>query len=234
MEKMRQWTILTALGVVGVLAAGWFLLVSPQRAHAKDLRAQATSQQQATATLQSQVDQLMEQKKGLPAQQRKLAQVATKVPDNPALPVLIRQLSAAAHDADVSLVSLSPSQPSMVNTPAPAGGAAAPLAQIPLSIQVSGSYFNIESFFHALEQLDRAMLVTGFTLAPNNGDGGGSEGSSSGGTTTGKLSGQINAVVFESPAAAAAAQPAVTQPTATTATQPTTQPSAQPAAAPAE
>jgi hypothetical protein len=123
MEKMRQWTILAALGVVGVLAAGWFLLVSPQRAHASDLRAKAATAQQATAGLRSQVAQLKQQQKGEPAQQRRLMQIAAQIPDNPQLPTLIRELSAAAHASGVSLVSLSPSQPAAVASATTATGA---------------------------------------------------------------------------------------------------------------
>src|SRR4051794_7949773 len=205
MDKMRQWSILTAVGVVAVLAAGWFLLVSPQRSHAAGIRTQVAGQQQATAALQSQVNQLEQQKKGLPAQQRKLAKIATQVPDNPALPALIRQLSAAAQDANVRLVSLAPSTPAIVAA-APtavsgttAGATPATLAQIPLNLQVTGSYFNVESFFHAVEHLDRSMIVTSFTLAPANsgastsgGSGTTSTGSSVGAIPPGWLTGQLS------------------------------------------
>lgn len=208
MEKMRQWMVLTALGVVGVLAAGWFLLVSPQRSHASDLRTQAAAQQQQTASLQAQVAQLKQQQQGEPAQQRKLMQIATQIPDSPQLPTLIRELSVAAHKSGVSLDSLAPALPSpvtataTVTTPTATGApaAAAPLAQIPVSIGVTGSYFNIESFMRQLEHLDRALLTTGLTLSP-----GGSAASS--GSATGaapnSLSGQVAAVVFESPTVAA-------------------------------
>jgi Tfp pilus assembly protein PilO len=257
MEKMKQWTMLTALGVVGIMAAGWFLLVSPQKAHAKDLQTQATAQQSSTAQLQQQVDQLKQQQKNEPAQQALLNKIATQVPDNPELPVLIRQLSSAAHDAGVSLVSMAPSQPTTVAAAAAAAPAApvagassaaapAALAQIPLTIQVSGSYFNIESFFRSVEHLDRAMLVTGFTLDPDANAG------STSNTTTGATSGgsgsvaaapdaltaQITAVVFESPsvapAAGVAAAPTTTAPVTTTTTAPAPQASAVPSAAPAQ
>src|SRR3954454_15074544 len=111
MDKMRQWTLLTVVGIVAVLGAGWFLAVSPQRHHAAELRSKATAQESANVGLQNRVAQLEAQKKGLPAQQRRLNQIAAKVPDNPALPALIRQLSAAADGAGVDLVSLSPAQP---------------------------------------------------------------------------------------------------------------------------
>lgn len=224
MEKMRQWSLLTVLGVVGVLVAGWFLLVSPQRSHAKDLKAQVTTQQASTNSLEAQVQQLKQQQKDEPAQQRKLMKIATQIPDNPALPALIRTLSSAAHDAGVTLVSLAPAPPAAVTVAAPAvatptTGAAATavtssLAQISLTVQVVGSYFNVESFFRSVEHLDRAMLVTGFTIAPGSVSSGTSTntstGASTGGSTDaataapGTLNAQIQAVVFESPEVAPA------------------------------
>lgn len=249
MDKMRQWTVLTAVGVVVVLAAGWFLLVSPQKSKAADLKSQTATQQSANATLQAQVAQLEQQKKGLPAQQRLLDQIATKIPGTPELPTLIRQLSTAAKGAGVDLVSLAPAPPAMV-TPvapavpapapasttassgststgststaaapaAPAAPATSPLAQIAVSINVTGSYFNITSFFHALEQLRRSMLVTQFSLAP----GGAGKGAQA--AAPDALTGTISAVVFESPEAA-------TAPAAVTPVAPAPQTSAAPAAA---
>src|SRR5581483_4331137 len=126
MEKMRQWSLLTAVAVVAMLAGGWFLLVSPQRSHAASYRNQAATQQQENGTLQSQISQLLQQKNGLPAQQRLLDSMAQKVPSTPDLPALIRQLSAAADNAGVDLVSLAPSTPAMVTTTAGATGPVAP------------------------------------------------------------------------------------------------------------
>src|SRR3954447_1981302 len=226
MDKMRQWTMLTVVGIVAVLGAGWFLAVSPQRHHAAQLRSQAASQQSANGQLQARVSQLQQQQKGLPAQQRRLNQIAAKIPDNPALPALIRQLSAAADGAGVELVSLSPANPttfSPVGSTAPsttaasttaAGAATATagtLAQIPVAITVQGSYYNVESFFDAIEKLPRAVLVPGWTMNVITGSattGSASSGSGSGAATQqvpdGTIQGQINAVVFESPQVASA------------------------------
>src|SRR4051794_5021181 len=230
MDKMRQWTMLTVVGVVAVLGAGWFLAVSPQRHHAAQLRSQAASQQSANGQLQARVSQLQQQQKGLPAQQRRLNQIAAKIPDNPALPALIRQLSAAADGAGVELVSLSPANPttfSPVGSTAPsttapsttaagaATGTTGTLAQIPVAITVQGSYYNVESFFDAIEKLPRAVLVPGWTMNVITGSattGSASSGSGSGAATQqvpdGTIQGQINAVVFESPQVAGAAAPA--------------------------
>src|SRR3954463_4776948 len=154
MNKTRQWSMLTAVACLAILAAGWFLVVKPQRSHAASLRTQTASVQTSNGQLQSQVNQLKQQQKDLPAQQKLLSQIATKIPDNPALPALIRQLSAAADGAGVNLVSLAPGAPTLavasaaapaaVTTKSPSAPVASPLAVIPLTVQVQGTYFNVE------------------------------------------------------------------------------------------
>jgi len=230
MEKMRQWMILTTLGVVGVMAAGWFLLVSPQRSHATELRGEASTVEQTTNGLRSQIAQLKQQQKGETAQQRELERIAAQIPDNPQLPTLIRELSAAAKDAGVSLESLAPGEPTLATATTPgttAAAATSPLASIQVTISVTGTYFNVESFMRSLEHLDRALKTTGLTLATASNDGADSESANA----PDALTGQIQALIFESPAvlpptastpSAAQAQPAP----AAAATAPATAPSA--------
>jgi type IV pilus assembly protein PilO len=184
--KMKQWIALGTVGMLAVLAAGWFLLVSPKRGEAAGIRDDVASQQTTNSALQTQLAMLKAQAKTLPEQQASLARVAAKIPDNPALPALIRALSKAADDTGVELVSLAPGTPGPVAATAPAAatpsartpvaaGAAAPAASpfspgvltaIPLSINVVGGYFQVEQFFDRLENLARATKVTGFTMAP--------------------------------------------------------------------
>jgi len=230
MEKMKQWMILTALGVVGVMAAGWFLLVSPQRSHANELRGEASTVEQTTNGLRAQIAQLKQQQKGETAQQRELEKIAAQIPDNPQLPTLIRELSAAAKDAGVSLDSLAPGEPTMgtQTTGTTPAAATSPLAQIQVTISVTGTYFNVESFMRSLEHLDRALKTTGLTLAPASTGGGDGDSASN---APDALTGQIQALIFESPAvlpptattpSAAQAQPAP----AAAATAPATAPAA--------
>jgi type IV pilus assembly protein PilO len=186
MDKMKQWVALTVVGVIAVLAAGWFLLVSPKRSEAADVRVKVAAEQSKDSQLQTQLAMLKTLAKNLPQQQAKLAAVAAKIPDNPALPALIRGLSAAADSAGVELTSLAPGTPAPVApaTPAasaptvpgkpaaPAAGSAAAagtavagtLQAIPLTVNVVGSYFQVEQFFDQVESLTRAFKVTGFTL----------------------------------------------------------------------
>lgn len=220
MTRARQWSVFTAVACLAVLAAGWFVLVKPQHSHASSLKSQAAQIDQTNQSLQAQIAHLRAQAKDLPAQQRKLADIATKVPDSPALPTLIRQLSAAADSSGVNLISLAPGQPTLVQAtavkpatasapattgapttttaPATTGVAGPVLGAIPLQIQVQGSYFNLEQFFAAIEGLPRAMVVTQFNAAPVAG---GTPTSGPGGQTVapGTLNVTMTASVFESP-----------------------------------
>lgn len=181
MDKLRQWVALTAVLIVVILAGGWFLLVSPKHSKAADIRAQALAQDSVNAGLQTQLATLKAQAKALPQQQAKLAAVAAKIPDNPALPSLIRALTVAANNANVELLSLSPGRPSPVSGPAPTapvtpvapgatGAQAVPasagtLESMSVSLNVVGGYFQVEQFLDQLESLQRAMKVSSLSLA---------------------------------------------------------------------
>ena len=145
MDKLKQWIAFTVLGVFAVLAAGWFLLVSPKRADADALGQQAASQVTANSTLQTQLAVLKSQAKNLPQQQAQLAKVAAKIPDNPAEPALIRALDSAATAAGVELVSISPSLPTAAAAPAvtvpvaPGAAKAVPKVGAPVAAAGAGS-----------------------------------------------------------------------------------------------
>ena len=182
MEKVKQYVVFTVLGCLLVLAAGWFLLVSPKRSNAAELREQAATQVSANAQLETKLAMLKARAKDLPKQQAKLAAVAGKIPDNPALPALVRALTTAATSAGVELVSLTPSAPVAVAAAPAAGAPVAPaagarpaaaaagtagqLAQIPVALNVVGGYFQVEQFVAALENLPRSMRITALTMAP--------------------------------------------------------------------
>lgn len=180
MDKVKQYVVFAVLGSVVVLAAGWFLLVSPKRSQAADLRAQATAQLSANTRLETQLQVLKAQAKALPKQQASLAAVAAKIPDNPALPALIRALTTASTSAGVELVSVTPGVPALPAAAAPTGTAAAPgaapvaagagsagqLVSIPLTLNIAGGYFQVQQFVANLEGLPRSMRVTTLSLAP--------------------------------------------------------------------
>lgn len=178
MSRVRQYAVMTALAVVVLLAAGWFLLISPQRSEAAALRTEAESQESANAGLRNQLAVLKRQAEGLPAQEARLAEFAVQIPADPALPTLIRQLTVAAETSGVHLNSVTPGAPALATSTAASGSAtgtsaaaaaAAPsgqLAYLPLTIDVDGSFYQLSAFLRELEILQRVFLVEGFTVAP--------------------------------------------------------------------
>lgn len=191
MDKLKQWVALTVVGCLAIMAAGWFLLVSPKRTEAADLRVQAAEQQSANSQLETELQVLQAQAKELPKEQAKLAAVAAKIPDNPALPSMVRALLEASTRTGVELVSVAPGEPELVAPAvpaapaAPAAGQAAPaegaapaapgapapgpagqLASIPLSVNVVGDYFEVQAFVAALEELPRALRVHTLNISP--------------------------------------------------------------------
>jgi Tfp pilus assembly protein PilO len=212
--------------VVAIFAAGWFLLIAPKRSEASDLQAQAASQDNANAKLQDQVQMLMAQQAELPQQRAKLAVLRKQIPDNPALPTLIRNLTAAGRKTGVTIDSLAPTLPVPVVTSAqpivattttedsaaaasesdteaaPAVVAAPPaptLYQVPLKVVLVGSYFELEQFVNRLEGLRRSFQVTGFTVEPAA-----TEGTTEG---TGDLQLALDGRVFISPPASTTTTP---------------------------
>lgn len=113
-QQHRQWVAGSVLAVLAVLAAGWFLLVSPRHAEAAEERLRAQEQEQANAMLRTDLTVLAEQKRNLPQREAVIRGAAVKIPLSPLMPALIRGLSAAAQQSEVEFVSLTPGAPAAV------------------------------------------------------------------------------------------------------------------------
>jgi Tfp pilus assembly protein PilO len=187
MDKLKQWIALSVAGALAILAAGWFLVISPKRTEAADLRTSAEESVSANAVLQTQIEVLKAKATDLPKEQARLARVAAKIPENPGLPALVRALVEASSASGVELVSITPGQPVLATGAAPAAGqpaaegAVAPpapaapaggaagagqLASIPVAISIVGGYFEVARFVGQLETLPRALRVNNLSLTP--------------------------------------------------------------------
>jgi type IV pilus assembly protein PilO len=183
MTVMRKWSLLTGFLVIAVVAAGWFLLVSPKRAATTDQKTQKATQDRTNSELQTQISVLKEQFANLPKQQAQLAAIRQQLPDNPQLPKLVRDLSADAKASGAFLAEIAPGLPVALSPTALAAGApAAPvvtaakptvaatttaLFQVPLTLKLTGDYYELEQYISGLEQMRRAFLVTGLSVDLN-------------------------------------------------------------------
>ena len=213
----QRWYAGAAAASLGVLAAGYFLLVSPQQSNASDISAQATTVEQANVAAERQVEALKAEYQDLPALQSQVAVIRTRLPRSPEEPTLLRTISALAKSSGVKLASIAVQTPVVI-----AGGAAsAPVSQLPLSLDVTGSFANTRLFLNGIESMQRSMLVTGLSI--NRASTSGAANASSG-TMTDGIHTVITARVFT---ASAGSTPTVGTTTttgaagaATTATQP--------------
>jgi Tfp pilus assembly protein PilO len=236
MSMTRRWSLLTAVLIVGILAASWFLLVSPKRSDAAMLRSDATKQKVSNEQLVQSLNELKAQQLDLPKKKAELAVLGKQIPDNPALPTLIRDLSAAGKKVGVSVVSMKPGSPTAAVVAAPVAAVAPPAATtegtatpaagdttstttdaaatpeavapvvpslyvLPLTLEISGSYFEVEQFINKLEGMQRTFLLTGFTLKPFASTSAAPSGSAS--TSSSELALSITGQVFLAPTIAA-------------------------------
>jgi len=195
MSRTRTWSAATAGVCVLLIVAAWFLLISPKRAEAADLRDQTMAQDQANAQTKLKTQQLKAQYAQLPAKQAELAVIKQQMPDNPALPSLIRTLSAMADASGVTLVSLAPAPPApftgaaapstavvapTAGAPAAASSGSTQLLGIATNLVITGDYAASTLFVQKLQAasatgagaaLNRAFLVQDIKVAPFAGTG---------------------------------------------------------------
>ena len=211
----HRWYAGAAAASLGVLAAGYFLLVSPQQSSAADTSAQAVTVEQANVAAQQQIDALKAQYKDLPTLQGQVAAIRARIPQSPQEPTLLRSLNALAKSSGVTLVSLQVQNPTPVVAPVAttATTSSSSLSQIGLSIEVTGTFANTRLFLTGIEGIRRSMLVTGLDVTRLSAD-------ATATTAAGKAGGVravLTAKIFMS---TAAATPTVggTAPAATTTT----------------
>lgn len=181
MNKIRAWAVLAVAAVVAVFAAGWFILLSPQKHKVSNLNNQAAAQLQNNQQLTSQINLLRKQRTQIPAQQAEIAAIQGRLPDNPALAAYVRWLASTAGATGVELVSVAPSPPVQAHlqqaaaTPAttaqagaavPPSGPGAELSSISVNISVNGDYYAIQQFVKKVESAQRATVVSSVAIQP--------------------------------------------------------------------
>ncbi|MDA8437223.1 MAG: type 4a pilus biogenesis protein PilO [Actinomycetales bacterium] len=216
LDGAKKWYAGAALASVLVLVAGWLLLLSPQRATADDLAAQADSQVVANQASQAKIDALKAQYTNLPSLQKELALVTTHLPQAANMPSLIRTLSQAAARSGVTLKALTPTNPTPLTTSATgvqSGSLSAPgqVNAIGVTLQISGPFANTRLFLSSLEAMPRAFLVTGLAITRDQ-----NTGTVTSKAAPGSLSSTITGRVFMANPGLPAAAVATTTSTTTT------------------
>jgi Tfp pilus assembly protein PilO len=150
-------------------------LILPKTNEVKTVQQQVTQEQDKTASLQLQVDQLTTLEREASKLRSQLKALNIEIPPNADLPGLIHEVNSAADQAAVDLSAITPGSP--------AAATSNPVSVIPLQLSVSGGYFSVEEFLYRIETLDRTVKVASVSLTPNSGTSSGT-GNSSGSPTT--------------------------------------------------
>jgi Tfp pilus assembly protein PilO len=136
------------LVVVAALAAAvWLLVVSPKRSEASDLGAQIADVQAQVSALSAQRPQA-----STTVSPELLKQLEVAMPDAQNMPEIVDELSALAHEAGVTVVTLSPS------TEVTGDG----YTTVPLSVVVQGRFFALRDFLRRL-RTQTAVSASGVT-----------------------------------------------------------------------
>ena len=127
-------------GVLLVGLAGWFLLVRPQGAKLKSLKAQ-------TAEVQAKVDSYQQQVAAARAAPKievaDVYRLAKAMPDRTDMPDLLLELSQLARDTGIRFDSVSPQS----------GAAIASYQVIPIAVTFNGNFYNLADFLYRLRSL---------------------------------------------------------------------------------
>jgi type IV pilus assembly PilO-like protein len=198
---------LAAAVVLVAVLAGWFLFVSPERSKAADLSTKIDQTQVQVFSTQAYVNS--------PVTKRAvhdLKRLQGVLPDDPRMSQVLRQLSAIAKSAQVSLGGITPA------TPVPSGGGEA----VPVALTVTGHYVNISQFLRdvrtdvrvkgtAIKGSGRLFSVDSIQFSAG--------GTSATGAGSSVISAAIalNAFVYSPASAATASSATTTTPTDTTA-----------------
>lgn len=164
---MSRMAPLIGLGVAVLLGVGFFFLLYQPLADEQEVleaeTAELVSEQQRLRNEIAALEEIRDREVELRAQ---LTQLEEYIPSGIAQPTIIRQLQASADAAGTQVTSVTFGQPTLVEGAPPTGDPGAALAEITVSVNVEGGYFQVVDLFRRLEvEVPRAVLLTNFNMA---------------------------------------------------------------------
>ena len=156
----RNLLILGILGIVIIVIAFYFLLLSPLLGRL-DEQAQAREDKQAQLDqLQQEVNELEEIKRNSPDIERQLLELSKRIPAQPQIPTFVVQVQEIADAAEVTQLTVDPEPPV-----APAGGG--DYQVVPVTMQFNGTYDQMQDFLMRTRNLARLVTITDVTYCRN-------------------------------------------------------------------
>ncbi|HEY7953023.1 MAG TPA: type II secretion system protein GspM [Solirubrobacteraceae bacterium] len=171
----RDRLVLMAFVVLGVLAAGWMLGVSPEREKAAKLDTEVSTAQATLATAQSQLAEAQGAQSQYSTAYASVVKLGKAVPADEEVPSLVYELDHVTHQKDVEFNSIttgtsgSSSSPSATASSTALGAAASGgFTQMPFTFVFRGTFADLYNLLHQVDNFTlhttSGVLVTGRLL----------------------------------------------------------------------
>ena len=141
--------VVGVLGLVGLIAGGYFLLLAPMQTRIDGLVGQNASLQRELIQARAQVAELARFRQELAEVEARLAVLREKLPTERETPALYRALNVAAGESGLGVSLFQPRAPEPKDY----------VNEIPISIVAEGSYHQLAKFFYNIGQLERAASM---------------------------------------------------------------------------
>ncbi len=157
----RDRIVITVFAALAVLAAAWFLGVSPERKQAAALDAQVSAARAQLAAAESQLGSARAAQQQYSAAYTSIVSLGKAVPASQEVPSLIYQLEQASNRKQVEFSSISTTTGGGASASAPAAtalsAAAASFSQMPFTFVFNGTFTDLYRLF---QQLNRFTIRT--------------------------------------------------------------------------
>jgi Tfp pilus assembly protein PilO len=163
-------------GALVVLLLWYFLLWSPRGDAIADAKEREDAADNALQELQAERQRLEDLRNNEAATRARIEQLRQSIPDEPNLAQFILDANDAANQSGIDFLSIAPTPPAASsaapvpdpNAPANAQ-AAAPPAEISLTISITGGYFQVLDFVNRLNRLTRIVVIDGLSVGAGEG-----------------------------------------------------------------
>ncbi|MGC4122298.1 MAG: type 4a pilus biogenesis protein PilO [Myxococcales bacterium] len=146
--------VVVLLLLAAVTAGNYFLLVADLTTQIEGHRAKKRSLDDELVKKRVIADNLNQYRRDKEVLERRLAEALTKLPRNPEIEELLRQLNDVGKKSGLEIVVLEPGQEKPETF----------YAAIPIKMQVAGNYHEIAVFFESVSKLRRIVNISGITF----------------------------------------------------------------------
>ena len=156
----RNIIILGVLAIVVLLVGYYFLLLSPLLGRLDEQAQAREAKQDQLARIQQEVNELEQVRRNSPEIERQLLELSKRIPAQPQIPTFVVQVEEIAEASGVTQLTIDP-EPAAP----PAGGG--DYQVVPVTMQFTGTYDEMQDFLLRTRNLARLVTVTNVNYCRN-------------------------------------------------------------------